>query len=408
MSTSLRTSLAQIEDEATPSLELVPSSAPRLGLLRPIAQPAEIIASQEATRVLIHEALLEGRDYGKIPGIDKPSLLKPGAERVCLAFGCTPRYTVVEKEVEHDRPVPWRKVKAIWEGPRGNKRKVRDEITEGTSLGLYRYVVQCDIVHRESGQVVGSSIGSCSTMESKYVDRPRDCENTIIKMAQKRAHVGATLGAFGLSEQFTQDVEDMPREMVAGDAADDDSVKCPKCQGAMWDNREKNDEREKAGQKRMPDYKCKDRNCETVIWDAAKYAEQLAANDAVGTTPAETAEPAPAEPETALERASKVPLLGGPDKFDNCGGKPLGVCPDKVLTAALNFFKKKLREGSTDARLEAQVEAIATVIAYREGTSPQEALDFTPETDKSAEMDDVVNTGHFPDALRDDLDDLPF
>jgi hypothetical protein len=27
----------------------------------------------------------------------------------------------------------------------------------------------------------------------------------------------------------------------------------------MWDNRAKNDEREKEGKKRMPDYKCKDR-----------------------------------------------------------------------------------------------------------------------------------------------------
>ena len=402
----MTTALAPIEQDGAPSLELVSSSMPRLGLLRPIAQPAEIIASQEATRALIQEALLEGRDYGKIPGIDKPSLLKPGAERVCLAFGCTPRYTVVEKEVEHDRPVPWRKTKAIWEGPRGNKHKVRDEVTEGSSFGLYRYVVQCDIVHRESGQVVGSSIGSCSTMESKYIDRPRDCENTIIKMAQKRAHVGATLGAFGLSEQFTQDVEDMPREMVAGDAADDDAVKCPKCQGPMYDNREKNDEREKAGQRRMPDYKCKAKACEAVIWEAAQYAEQLAANDAVGVKPAEEA--APAEPESALERACKVTLLGGPDKWDNCGGKPLASCPDKVLAAALNFFKKKLRDGSDDQRLVAQVEAIAIVIAYREGTSPQEALDFTQATDKSAEMGDVVQTGAFPDALRDDLDDLPF
>jgi hypothetical protein len=60
------------------------------------------------------------------------------------------------------------------------------------------------------GQVVGDCIGVCSTMESKYVDRPRDCENTALKIAQKRAHVGATLNAFGLSEQFTQDVEDNP------------------------------------------------------------------------------------------------------------------------------------------------------------------------------------------------------
>ena len=59
----------------------------------------------------------------------------------------------------------------------------------GTSLGLYRYVVLCEIVERASGDVVGNFTGSCSSMESKYIDRPRDSENTILKMAEKRALV---------------------------------------------------------------------------------------------------------------------------------------------------------------------------------------------------------------------------
>jgi len=256
---------------------------PRLGLLRPIAAPAEVLRSQEEARALVQETLKEGRDYGKIPGVDKPSLLKPGAERLNLAFGCAVRFRLVTSEVEHDRPVPWRKTKAIYEGPKGNRRKTGEEVTEGASVGLYRYVFEAEIVHRESGQVVASCVASCSSMESKYIDRPRDSENTIIKMAEKRALVGATLLAYGLSEQFTQDVEDLPREAVAGDAAtDDDAVKCQKCSGPVWDNRAKNDEREKEGKKRMPDYKCKDAKCETVIWDAAKYAEEIASRDAAG------------------------------------------------------------------------------------------------------------------------------
>src|SRR5690606_23849470 len=63
--------------------------------------------------------------------------------------------------------------------------------------------------HRESGLVIGSGMGSCSSLESKYISRPRDLENTILKMAKKRAYVDATLSTFGLSDQFTQDVEDM-------------------------------------------------------------------------------------------------------------------------------------------------------------------------------------------------------
>lgn len=184
-------------------------------LMRPIAAPKDILVAQEETRALIQETLKEGRDYGKIKGIDKPSLLKPGAERVGMAFGCYPRYRIIEQEVDHDRKVEWRKKKRIYNNAHKGDKSYREEEATGESLGLYRYVVECEIVHRESGAVVGSCIGVCSTMEAKYVDRPRECENTTLKMAEKRAHVGAVLNAFGLSEQFTQDVEDNPEAAQA-------------------------------------------------------------------------------------------------------------------------------------------------------------------------------------------------
>ena len=84
----------------------------------------------------------------------------------------------------------------------------------GKSLGLYRYVIKC-YIKDHSEKTIGSGIGSCSTLESKYIDRPRDMENTVLKMAQKRALVAATLNAFGLSDRFTQDmVEDEDTEAV--------------------------------------------------------------------------------------------------------------------------------------------------------------------------------------------------
>jgi hypothetical protein len=255
--------LAVVHDDA----RALDTPRPSLGLLRPIAPAADVLVAQEATRALVKDALKEGRDYGMIPGIDKPSLLKPGAERVSLAFGCSTRFRIVEREVDHDRVVQWVKRKKIFEGPKEARRFVRDEETNGTSLGLYRYVVECEIVHRESGQVVGACLGTCSSMESKYIDRPRDTENTILKMAEKRAMVGATLTTFGLSEQFTQDVEDLPRQSSDGDdepapgsnAADPEGV-CPKCGGRMWDNR-LNKTNPKA-----PDYKCRDKACDGVFW----------------------------------------------------------------------------------------------------------------------------------------------
>jgi hypothetical protein len=114
----------------------------------------------------------------------------------------------VEREVDHDREVKWTKRQKKWRNAHPGDRDFTWKEESGVSYGLYRYVVRCDLVHRQTGEMVGSCLGSCSTLESKYVDRPRDCENTVIKMAEKRAHVGATLLTFGLSEQFTQDVED--------------------------------------------------------------------------------------------------------------------------------------------------------------------------------------------------------
>jgi hypothetical protein len=116
-------------------------------------------------------------------------------------------FEIVEKEIDHDREVQWAK---------GSKRNTYS----GVSRGLYRYVLKCYLIHRESGAIIGTGVGSCSTLESKYIDRPRDLENTVFKMAKKRAYVDATLTAYGLSDEFTQDVEDMPREMFETEYAE--------------------------------------------------------------------------------------------------------------------------------------------------------------------------------------------
>lgn len=172
-------------------------------IIRPLVKPAELVQAQGETAQLIQQALTEKVDYGLVPGSKNPSLFKAGGERLLVAFGCHPEYEVVEKEVDHDRQSEWRKRK--W----NDKRRGYYDETIGTSYGLYRYVINCKIVQNQSGRVIGAHIGSCSTMESKYIDRPRDCENTVLKMAQKRAMVGAVLNTFGLSDRFTNDMEDV-------------------------------------------------------------------------------------------------------------------------------------------------------------------------------------------------------
>lgn len=192
----------------------------QVSLLRPIAPAADVIAAQDATRELIAKALKKGRDYGEIPGTNKPTLFKAGAERVALGFGCFARFRTLESEVDHDREFKYIKKSKVWKNRHKGDRAFDWKEEPGVSLGLYRYVVECEIVLRETNEVVGSFIGSCSSMESKYIDRPRDVENTIIKMAEKRALVGAALTTFGLSDQFTQDVEDLADNQNASAAED--------------------------------------------------------------------------------------------------------------------------------------------------------------------------------------------
>lgn len=214
--------LAQVDASSVPAL------------IRPVASPKALIEAHKEGVELINQVLEAGRDYGVIPGTgDKPVLLKPGAERLLTAFGTFADPVIVESEVDHDRDVRYSLTK--WEPSDARpSRKDADRMKAegigrwkktangfvwqtrveeaGTSIGFYRYVVKCNIVHRQTGAVIASGVGSCSTMESKYIRSPRDFENTVLKMAKKRAMVDATLNAFGLSERFTQDVEDLPND----------------------------------------------------------------------------------------------------------------------------------------------------------------------------------------------------
>jgi hypothetical protein len=296
MATAVNPSIESMDEPALSLPTVEPGSRAPLGLLKLVAEPPALLAHQEEMRNLVMDILTEGRDYGRIPGIDRPVLFKPGAERVTLSFGCFSRFRIVEVEADHDRPVQWRKRKREWDPEIRGKFTWSEEI--GESIGLYRYVIECEIVHRETGLIIGSCLGVCSTMETRYVDRPREMENTIAKMAEKRAHVGAALNAFGLSEQFTQDVDEnpevftdkvFPAKPVRAAAAKTEEPTCPRCNGAMWDNRADNDAREARGEKLRPDWKCRSRTCVGVYWR--------------GQWPPQTVAPASAKVNTAAPAA---------------------------------------------------------------------------------------------------------
>jgi len=164
----------------------------------------------------VNTQLREGVDYGKVPGTDKDTLLKPGAEKIAQAYGCAPILDIT----------------------------VRDQNVE---TGYLYVEVAVRLVSISTGAVVAVGVGSASSYESKYRYRAEwwngrgdppadggwertrkgawrrralnpdliDTWNTVLKMAKKRALVDAALTVSGASEKFTQDVEDMPDVAVS-------------------------------------------------------------------------------------------------------------------------------------------------------------------------------------------------
>ena len=179
----------------------------------------------------VSRLMKEGSDFGKIPGTERATLLKPGAEKLCTLFGLSKRFAIV-KDAED------------WES------------------GFFYYLYRCSLYRGE--MLIAEGDGSCSSRESKYrwrnaqrvcphckqatifqsknpgegffcVSKKGGCGakffaddaaiteqaagkvanpdiadqvNTIQKMAQKRALIAATLLAVNASEFFTQDYED--------------------------------------------------------------------------------------------------------------------------------------------------------------------------------------------------------
>lgn len=161
---------------------LVRTSADEL-VLRPTPIDA-LIERKEHLDEAVRKLMKEGSDFGTIPGCGpKRTLLKPGAEKACAAFGLAPKFEI-------------------------DRRDLAD--------GHREYVIVSEVVSIASGVAVGQGVGSCSTMESRYrfrrgVENPNiaDTYNTVLKIAKKRALVDAVLTTLGMSDLFTQDLEDI-------------------------------------------------------------------------------------------------------------------------------------------------------------------------------------------------------
>jgi hypothetical protein len=146
----------------------------------------ELLAQADKIRLVMEQAMEDGVHYGRIPGTPKPTLLKAGAEKLCLLFRLDPEYDSTETR-------------------------------DGDHLTVKS---RCTLYHIPTGQRFGSGEGSCSTRESKYAYRKRggdrtanldlpDQWNTVLKMSNKRSLIAGVLNVTAASDIFTQDVEDL-------------------------------------------------------------------------------------------------------------------------------------------------------------------------------------------------------
>jgi hypothetical protein len=160
----------------------------------------ELVQLTQKILQLKAKAMTEQVHYGVIPGCRKPSLWKPGAEKLCAAFRLEPEFETTSRD-DPNRTISWRK----W-----NYEK-RKEI-EGTTRGYLEYDSRCTLIHIPTGEVWVSNVsGSCNNFESQYRSlNPYDVKNTLEKMAEKRALVAAVLIGTAASDIFTQDIEDLP------------------------------------------------------------------------------------------------------------------------------------------------------------------------------------------------------
>ncbi len=176
----------------------------------------QIKAQVQIIQEVMAAVMKEGHHYGTIPGTPKPTLYKPGSEKLLSTF-------------------------RIGVDPSG------DSVTDLSTPDVVRYRVAARGFSQTTGELLGVGIGECSSDEEKYKWRkpvcdqeydetpedrkrlkwfkgygekppyqqkqirtnPADVANTVLKMAKKRAQIDMTLTVTAASDIFDQDLEDL-------------------------------------------------------------------------------------------------------------------------------------------------------------------------------------------------------
>jgi len=166
---------------------IVPEVVENLPEVASVVPDFAITLNEAKERILmlqtfVAEMMVPGIDYGYIPGCQKPSLFKPGAEKLCDIFGFSKQIEII------NRVVDWEK-------------------------GMFAYEVKATLINKRTGLIESEGVGSCNSREKKYKQQDGyTISNTVLKMAKKRALIDSVLSATRSSAIFTQDIEDMGSE----------------------------------------------------------------------------------------------------------------------------------------------------------------------------------------------------
>lgn len=211
---------------------------------------SEIKAQVNLIQHVMKEIMKENEHYGIIPGCGKKAtLLKPGAEKIMMAFRLS-NDTEIER-IELPREHREYSVKCTLYSPEGQRlgtgvgscttmegkfrfRVGGGEVTEIPVTKAYWDAKKEDIgkankilkTIANAAGLDGDKFGTKKNEAGQWVittfsgeriehDNPADYYNTCLKMAKKRALVDATLTTTAASDIFTQDIEDMP-EVIPG------------------------------------------------------------------------------------------------------------------------------------------------------------------------------------------------
>lgn len=165
----------------------------------------------------IKSILVNEVDYGKIQGCgDKPTLLKPGADKIITTFGLTPTYEIITMKEDYEGNGFF--TYTIKCNLSKNDIKISEGLGQANSKEkkwAYEYVYEKDLPKGTDKELLKSKkITTQNGTYYKYEIQADACSkaNTILKMAEKRAKVDAVLSFANLSEIFTQDFDDLPEE----------------------------------------------------------------------------------------------------------------------------------------------------------------------------------------------------